>query len=96
MSALTPPAQPDTAWMRTIPSGRFAPSSTSTLAKRFDQASSTTAYLGEAAVGANASAPAWRIQKMVFGVDGDVTITWADGNSAFDNVWDNRASLSYS
>ena len=79
--------------MRTITSGR---DTGATVAKRFDQADSTTGYLGEAAVGVPTTAALWRIQKLVFGVDGDVTITWADGNSAFDNVWDNRASLSYS
>ena len=67
-------------------------------ATRYDQDSSTPtyAYLGKAQVGEATSSPVWQIQKLAFGTDGDVTITWADGNSAFDNVWDNRASLSYS
>lgn len=65
-------------------------------AKRFDQYDATTGYLGEAVVGASSAVAAWRIQKLVFGVDGDVTITWADGNSQFDNIWDNRAGLTYS
>lgn len=67
-------------------------------ATRYDQDADppTLAYLGHAWPGTATSAAAWRIQKMVFGADGDVTTTWADGNTAFDNVWDNRASLSYS
>lgn len=65
-------------------------------AKRYDQVDSTTAYLGDATVGSTTSSGVWRIQKLVFGGTGSVTITFADGNINFDNVWDNRASLSYS
>jgi hypothetical protein len=67
-------------------------------ATRYDQDSSTPtlAYLGKAQVGTATSAAGWQIQKLDFGIDGDVTVTWADGNAGFDNVWDNRASLSYS
>jgi hypothetical protein len=67
-------------------------------ATRYDQdaATPTLAYLGKALVGSATSAAIWQIQKLVFGADGDVTITWADGNSAFDNIWDDRASLTYS
>ncbi len=65
---------------------------------RYDQDADppTLAYLGKAYPGAAESAAVWQVQKLVFGIDGDVTITWADGNAAFDNVWDDRASLSYS
>jgi hypothetical protein len=54
-----------------------------------------TAYRGEAAPGSATSAAVWRIRKLTFGPGDDVTITWADGNSSFDNVWDNRAALTY-
>ncbi len=64
--------------------------------KRYDSVDSTTAYLGEATAGTGAGTASWRIQKLVFGVDGAVTTTFADGNTSFDNVWTNRASLSYS
>lgn len=54
---------------------------------------SGTTYIGEAPVGTPTSAPYWRIQKIV--VSGSTTtITWA--SSKFDQIWDNRASLSYS
>ena len=56
----------------------------------------TLAYVGRAEPGAAESAAAWQVQKLVFGIDGDVAVTWADGNAAFDNIWDDRASLSYS
>ena len=29
-------------------------------------------------------------------VDGDTAVIFADGNDNFDNIWDNRLSLSYS
>lgn len=38
------------------------------------------------------SAAIWQIQRRK--TDG-TEATWADGNLAFDNVWDNRASLTY-
>lgn len=65
---------------------------------RYDQdaATPTLAYLGKAFPGASDASAVWQIQKLAFGTDGDVNITWADGNAAFDNVWNDRASLSYS
>ena len=66
-------------------------------ATRYDQdaATPTFAYLGKAVAGTVTSAATWQIQKLTFGLDGDVTVTWADGNVQFDNIWDNRASLTY-
>lgn len=52
-----------------------------------------TTYIGEAPVGAATSSASWRIQKIVVS-GGTTTITWA--SSKFDQIWDNRASLSYS
>jgi len=63
------------------------------LAKIVD--SSTTAgstYTCEAAPGALSSAAAWRISKTVAATG---VTTWADGNGNFDNIADNRASLTY-
>ena len=50
-------------------------------------------YVGEAAIGTLSSAAAWRIKK-VDSTSG-VIIMWA-GTGVFNQVWDNRASLSYS
>ena len=55
----------------------------------------TTTYIGEALPGTLTSAALWRIKKMVE-TGADLVITWADGNENFDNVWDDRAGLSYS
>lgn len=64
-------------------------------ALEYDYVSATTSYRGEALPGSATSAAVWRIQLITITGD-DVAITWADGNASFDNVWDNRASLSYS
>jgi len=39
-------------------------------------------------------APVWRIKKMLK-VGTIYTFKFADGNSNFDNIWDDRASLTY-
>jgi hypothetical protein len=60
-----------------------------------DEVSSTVTYVGEAITGTALSAASWRIKRI--SVTGTVTlIEWADGNGSFDNIWNNRASLSYS
>jgi hypothetical protein len=63
----------------------------------YDEASPTITYVGEAPTGTDTSKALWRIKRIDSNAPGTVlTMTWADGNSDFDNVWDNRASLSYS
>lgn len=64
------------------------------LAEIIDQ--TTTAgytYMCEALPGAATSAAAWRISRLATATG---VVQWADGNAAFDNIADNRASLSYS
>lgn len=63
--------------------------------KQYDEVSSSLAYLGTASAGTSNSSALWQIQKLSF-TGNSVSITWADGNANFDNVWNNRASLSYS
>lgn len=64
-------------------------------ATRIDEVSASVTYVGKAALAAATSGAVWQVFKMT--VSGTETIiTWADGNSDFDNVWDNRAGLSYS
>lgn len=59
-----------------------------------DDASASVTYIGEALPGADLSLSLWRIKKLT--ETGSVTvIEWADGNGNFDNIWDNRASLTY-
>lgn len=60
-----------------------------------DEVSSLVQYFGFAQAGSSTSAAVWKIKKLM--VSGTVTsILFADGNNQYDNVWDNRASLSYS
>jgi hypothetical protein len=63
---------------------------------RLDEVDPTLIYLGYARVGALTSAAEWQIKKLTLGPGESVVAEWADGNVEFDNVWDNRASLSYS
>jgi hypothetical protein len=57
-------------------------------------------YRGEAAAGSLASSAVWRISRITVTTDGggndDVATEWADGDTQFNNIWDNRLSLSYS
>jgi hypothetical protein len=66
------------------------------LSKQVDFIDDNHIYIGEANPGSTFSAAVWRIKYIVILSDGDVSITWADGNDSFDNVWNNRASYSYS
>ena len=62
---------------------------------RLDEADSSTVYVGEAITGSATSGAVWRIKRIL--TSGTVlSILFADGNTNFDNVWDNRGSLSYS
>lgn len=66
-------------------------------AKRIDfESDSTIVYKGEAQPGAVDSAAVWRIHRLVLNSEFDVVQTWADGDANFDNIWDDRLSLSYS
>lgn len=62
---------------------------------KIDESVTGTTYVGKAPLGSATSASVWQILKMVESA-GVTTVTWAGGDSAYDNVWDNRAALSYS
>ncbi len=53
-------------------------------------------YRGRALPGTAENVASWRIERITIQSDEDVEILFADGNDAFDNIWNNRASLSYS
>lgn len=64
-------------------------------AVRIDEVDAVDTYIGKADPGSVESAAVWQIQRLT--VSGTVTsIEWADGNDEFNNVWDDRASLTYS
>jgi hypothetical protein len=62
-----------------------------------DEAASSITYIGEALPGSATNAALWRIKRLD---ESDPTveliIKWAGGTDNFDQVWDNRAGLSYS
>lgn len=63
--------------------------------EKIDQNANGYTYFGKAVPGTLTSAATWQIQRM--GVVGAVTTyDWADGDSEFNNVWDNRTALIYS
>jgi hypothetical protein len=60
-----------------------------------DVASGTVTYRGYADLGTGTDEAKWKIVKVL--IAGTVTTTqYADGNMLYDNIWDNRATLSYS
>ena len=58
-----------------------------------DQVSSTLSYIGEAAPKSTTSAAVWRIRRL--NTASGIELFYADGDTRFDNIWDNRASLIY-
>lgn len=62
---------------------------------KVDTASTTITYIGKANPGSLGSEDKWQILRIQTSGTVD-TFEWADGNENFDNVWDNRVSLSYS
>lgn len=63
--------------------------------RNVDEASSTITYVGFARPGTADITPAWRIFRIE--TSGTVTkIRWAEGTAAYENIWSNRASLTYS
>ena len=63
-------------------------------AVRIDSSAGTTLYIGKAVIASGTSAAVWQIAKL--DTSSGLIKTWADGDALFNNVWDNRASLSYS
>lgn len=60
-----------------------------------DEVSSSVTYIAKAGIGASVGSASWQIKKIL--TSGTVTsITYAGGTDNYDQVWDNRASLSYS
>ena len=57
----------------------------------------TPQYIGYTLQGNAKSAAAWQIRKLTFdGINNPTDVQFANGSPAFNAIWDNRASLSYS
>jgi len=70
------------------------PTASPTLANRVDDTVANTVYIGNAPIGSASSGAVWQIKRL--DTSSGVITMWADGDSQFNNIWDNRASLSYS
>ena len=53
-------------------------------------------YYGEAVAGSLTSTSVWRISNRTYSGNKLSGLLWADGNTKFDNEWDERGNLSYS
>lgn len=70
------------------------PTSSPSQAVRIDDTTAAdTTYIGKAPIGSATSSAVWQIKKL--NTSSGVIITWADGDALFDNVFDDRASLTY-
>lgn len=67
---------------------------TSCLTFRQDDASATVSYFGFAKAGSAEGSAVWRIMRLT--TTNPTNLKYADGNAKFDNIWTNRASLTYS
>ena len=52
----------------------------------------TYMYIGEALPGSDPADDVWRLKRLTLANN---FILWADGDTNFDNIWDNRAILTY-
>lgn len=68
------------------------PISSASYALRYDEGATYT-YIGNALPGSADASAVWQIKRLT---NADNTIIWADGDSDFDNVWNDRLSLTYS
>ena len=62
----------------------------------YDYAAGQMVYEGWAKAGVAITDPYWAIRRYTYNGDGTLARSdWCDGNSAQDNVWNNRTSLQY-
>lgn len=60
-----------------------------------DEYSSTVTYIGDADTGSSVASAVWRIKRLT--QSGTILyVEWADGDGQFNNVWNDRTTLSYS
>jgi hypothetical protein len=62
--------------------------------KRIDVIDDSLMYRGEAAPGADETAPQWRVARITFSPEGDITEMWA-GAAQYQFAWADRATLTY-
>lgn len=60
-----------------------------------DEVSKNLSYVGDALPSTTTSVALWKIRRIQT-IGTVTTVAYADGNSLFDNIWDDRLSLTYS
>lgn len=65
-------------------------------ARRDDFVGESIIYRGAAAPGSLESDPVWKIKRIEFATDGDVTTLYAGGTAEFVHAWTDRSTLNYS
>lgn len=80
-----------------IPSVNVTPAPAYALATRVDDVGGTPdiTYVGEADPGSLTANPVWRVKRITDDGSEFTTVQWA-GTGVFDQIWDDRASLTYS
>ena len=63
---------------------------------RLDDNGAGYTYIGNADPGALDSAAVWQIMRLDQTATPDLAVLWADGDALYDNIWNDRATLSYS
>jgi hypothetical protein len=59
-------------------------------------ASNNPIYVGEAAPGTAVTTAGWRIKLITYDASNNPTdVQWADGNTNFDKIWNNRSGGTY-
>jgi hypothetical protein len=65
--------------------------------QKFEYSGDSVIYIGKADPGTATSEAAWSIQKLTYDGSNHCTdIKWAQGKNAFEFIWDNRATYTYS
>ncbi len=63
--------------------------------ERFDYDGDDLIYYGVAEVGTPASSPGWQIVQLGYTTGNLTSYLYAGGRSEYDQVWDDRATLTY-
>jgi len=79
--------------IRTDALGRTVTVSTNYALRLDDTSTPNVSYVGQADIGSATGSAVWQIKKI--DETTGLVITWADSNDSFDNIWNNRTSLTY-
>lgn len=72
---------------------RQDPSGSTPMAVQIDDTNDPVIYIGKAPIGSATSSAVWQVVKL--DTTSGLVKKWADGDASYNNIWDNRASLSY-